>query len=276
MLRRVADGLFVIDAMADEWSALALARAAIAAGAAARQSAAHLHVMALFGSVRYRTTELHVVAPNSVRTRSDLATYHQTRFLPQHHLTVVRGIATTTAARTLCDLAAVLRPSRLRAVVERQAIVSAPSLDDLVSCHLELARRGRRGTQQMRDLLDSLVSDEPFPESELELRLDRALRDRGLVLRRQYRPPWYDGIRNITDFADQSGATILEADGRRFHDTSAAFEDDRRRDRLAASHDWLTLRVTWRDVVSNGHALDEVTAIILRRQAATQRDTNAA
>lgn len=266
LLRPVGAGLFVVDPLVDQWTPLALATAAVPGGAVARESAAHLHGSSLYRSDRYRTDDLHVVAPNSVRSRHEFATFHQTRFLPPQHLVEVCRLLVTTVARALCDLAMQISPLRLRRLVEVQATTSTPSLDELVRCHQELAKRGRRGTRPMRDVLEALVTDDPFPESELELRTEQALTTRGLWLRRQFRPPWYDGIRYIVDFADVSSRTILEADGRRFHDTSAAFEDDRRRDRLAASHGWLTLRVTWRDVFEDRHALDEVADIIRRRR----------
>ena len=269
LLRPVAPGLYVVDPLVDRWTSLALAAAA-PGGAVARESAAHLHGSSLYRSVRYRTDEIHVVALNSVRSRYPLAVFHQTRFMPPHHLTEVCELPVTTPARTLCDLAMQIGPLRLRRLVEAQATTSNPSLEELVRCHQELAKRGRGGTRPMREVLEALVTDDPFPESELELRTDQALATRGLLLRRQFRPPWYNGIRYIVDFADVSSRTIVEADGRRFHDTSAAFEDDRRRDRLAASHGWLTLRVTWRDVVEDRHALDEVAEIIRRRRPAQE------
>src|SRR5215210_1709978 len=45
---------------------------------------------------------------------------HRTSYLPQHHVTTVRGIPVTTAERTLLDLAAVLPERKLRRAV-RQA-----------------------------------------------------------------------------------------------------------------------------------------------------------
>ena len=55
-------------------------------------------------------------------------------------------------------------------------------------------------------------------------------------LLRQFRPPWFDGVRGTVDFADPAARVILEVDGRSWHATSQAMADDRRRDRVAAGH----------------------------------------
>jgi very-short-patch-repair endonuclease len=48
---------------------------------------------------------------------------------------------------------------------------------------------------------------------------------------------------------------IVELDGRAFHDTAAAFESDRARDRALAVHGWTVIRVTWQQLKREEHQL---------------------
>ncbi len=99
----------------------------------------------------------------------------------------------------------------------------------------------------MRAVLDAVLDDQPFPESRLELlAIERLLEHRVLGARRQFRPPWYDGIRGIVDFAWPEAKVILEVDGRQFHNTSQSKDDDERRDLIAIEHGWIVIRVGWR------------------------------
>jgi very-short-patch-repair endonuclease len=175
---------------------------------------------------------------------------HETRHLPPEDLVTVDGLAVTSHARTLCDLAAVLRPARLTHLVERQLARGEPEPGALVACHRSLARQGRAGSGLLRSVLDELLDEEPFPQSQLELAMCRLLRDAGLDgFERQYRPPWFDGVAGVVDFAHPGARVILEVDGRRWHTTTQAFGDDRRRDRVAVANGWRVLRYGWQEVV---------------------------
>lgn len=204
----------------------------------------------------------HVMLPRyAPLPRLDLPlTVHQTRHLPVVDVVDLDGLRVTSPARTLCDLAPWLRPARLQHLCEERFLLSSPAPERLVACHRALARRGRAGTVALRSVLDALLDDEPFPESQLELALLRLLVEGGLSgLRRQYRPPWFDGVRGIVDFADPEARLVVEADGRRWHSTRQAFDADRRRDRVAAGHGWHVLRFGWQEVTGRP---DEVRAEI--------------
>jgi very-short-patch-repair endonuclease len=172
---------------------------------------------------------------------------HRTLHLPADDLRRIERIVVTSPARTLCDLAARLRPPQLRHVVETQLLARSPTSDELVACFESWAGRGVPGAAAMRAVLDEILDDQPVPESRLELLAVERLRSFGIVgARRQFRPPWFDGRRGAVDFAWPDARVILEVDGRAFHLATQSKDADEQRDLLAAEHDWLVVRVGWR------------------------------
>ena len=125
----------------------------------------------------------------------------------------------------------------------------------------------------MRAVLAELTDDEPYPESHLELMVAEGLAALGLIgLRRQFAPPWYDGVVGIVDFADPQGCTIIEADGRAWHTLDRHAERDRSRNRLALMNGWVVVRVGWAELTERTDAtLKELISVILQRRAACRR-----
>lgn len=249
LLRPVAAGVYLVSGRHDDVVALAAA-ALLAApqGAVSHWTAAQRH-----GFVIPASPAAHVVVPRGCHRPAleggVALRVHESSSLTPSDVTMAGGLRCTSAARTICDLASHLRPSRLRHLCEQRLLLSAPSAKELLACHRALSRRGRPGTVRLRSVLDELLDDEPFPESELELALLRVLAATGLEgFRRQYRPRWFDGVRGVVDFAHPGARLVIEADGRRWHSTRQAFEDDRRRDRLAARHGWRTVRFGWHEI----------------------------
>lgn len=180
-------------------------------------------------------------------SESPFAVVHRSRNLPDQDITVLDGLSCTTPARTLCDLAAVLRPQRLLHLVETQIVARNPTADELVTCFEAWSGRGVTGSVAMRAVLDAVIDDEPVPGSQLELlAMERMIEYRVLGARRQFQPPWYDGIRGIVDFAWPEARVILEVDGRRFHTVSQSQDDDEQRDLIAVENGWIVIRVGWR------------------------------
>lgn len=85
----------------------------------------------------------------------------------------------------------------------------------------------------------------------------------------QYQPPWYDGVRGIVDLAWPRLGLVVELDGRRWHATTQAQADDRRRDRAATAHGWLVLRFGWQEVVHRpATVVDECRSVLTARAEA--------
>jgi hypothetical protein len=57
---------------------------------------------------------------------------------------------------------------------------------------------------------------------------------------------------------------IVELDGRAAHDTAAAYEDDRARDRAATAAGWRVVRVTWRQLHDDPDELAADLRVLLR------------
>ena len=244
-LRRLANGLYLVPSLENPHSRLSAALLLTPVAVASHRTAARLHHMPVPAP---NTVEL--TSPKGRSSPSSLAIVHETRYLPDVDIVVVDGLRATSPARTVCDLVTSVSERQLNNVVQKQLIKNYPSAQELVACHRALARQGRTGTVRMRAVLLRQLDDQPFPQSELELRTLEALLEHGITyLRRQFAPPWHDGVRGIVDFADPVGRTILEADGRSFHTIDQDRQRDRERDRLAARNGWLVVRVGWQEIV---------------------------
>lgn len=185
---------------------------------------------------------------------------HHTRWLPSADVTTVDGLAMTTVARTLCDLSGGCPAGRLRFLIEHAIAARLTTATEIQACLLGWCRRGRAGSANLRRVGQFLLDGEPVPASELERRAGAVFRRAGLPSwSAQFQPPWYDGRRGVVDMAWPAARLVVELDGRRWHATTQAMADDRRRDRLAAHHGWLTLRFGWQEIVERPNLVtDEV------------------
>lgn len=188
-----------------------------------------------------------------------------TTWLPPDDVTTIEGVRLTTVARTLCDLAAVVARGRLQHVLEVAIATQKVAAGEVQACAAAWCRRGRAGSGVIRALDHELLDDEPMAASELERRAARLLREAGLEgWQAQYRPPWYDGLRGIVDGAWPELKVVLELDGRRWHATAQAQVEDRRRDRAAIAHGWITLRFGWQEIVHRPASVVDECRLVLR------------
>ncbi len=263
---RVAKGVYVLPAMESALTILAAAQLALPVGAISHRTAARLHDM------RVGARGLHLTCPPGAHHAITGVRVHESRRLESVDICLIDGLRVTTPARTLWDLANDMGENLHRDLIQEQLIKSKPTKDELIACHRAMARQGRKGTTRMREQLLLLLDDQPFPESELERRVLTELKRRDAPpLLRQFKPPWYDGVRGIVDFADPIGKTILEADGRRWHASEAARRSDLRRDVLAGQHGWFVYRIGWQEVVHRTDSImDDVVALVAARHAAAQ------
>lgn len=209
------------------------------------ESAARLWDLLRPGRAR---TPIHVTVPGADRGRRPGIRPHRVAALPDIDLTVVEGIPVTAPARTLVDLAASVRPRTLEQVMaraERKQLVRVQDLEAVLA-----RRRGRRGTRLLLELLESrdspaltrsaaeerflaLVRKGALPEPETNLTLDRF----------------------EIDFLWRSERVVVEVDGFAHHGSRRMFENDRRRDARLASLGFRVVRVTWRQLAGESHAV---------------------
>lgn len=246
---------------------MAAVLAAGAGAAAVRSTAAALHDVE--GWPPGGKIEISVRNPRSRAIAG--VTVHRSVDLVPDDCTVIDGIPVTNLVRTLIDLGATKRERTVARAIDSCAAAGRVTYGDLRSTFDRLARRGRDGIALARALLD--VRDPAFvpPASELEARVFELLESRGIPRPiAQFAAPWREGVsRERVDGAWVGAKVILECDSRAWHARLDAFADDRRRDRRAARHGWIVVRVTWEDVtVFPDELVGDIRAILRDRLAA--------
>ncbi len=172
-------------------------------------------------------------------------------------------IVVTGAIRTVVDLATVVKRPRLDRIVDELLAGKVVTLDAVADRHADLARKGKPGTQVLREVLEDRGFGYVPPESELEAQFLSLLRRYGFDLpERQVPLPWRDGCAERVDFVYRSERLVIECDGRRWHSRERDFASDRQRDNEAMLAGWRVLRFTWGQVVD-----DERLVVMMLRQA---------
>jgi very-short-patch-repair endonuclease len=218
--------------------------------AAALHGLAHVDTRTVSVTVHSRTT--HVFPGVRVLRAHDLA--------PQHCCTV-DGISTTSVARTIVDLAAVVHHQRLRATID-DAIASrkttAPEIEAVLG---DVARRGKPGVRVLRAELENWIGGST-DETVLEGAGNRLLANAGIEgWETQYSIPWSPNKR--FDVALPKSQVAIEWDSRRWHAQGQALEADRERDAAVQAHGWRILRFTWSDVHDRpGYVIDTIRAVL--------------
>ena len=264
-LASVGPGVYEIAALATPDTVHYRAARAYPLGAISHASAARLWGFPVGRAEPGEPVEVSVPRPLDAGPKLAGVEVHRPRRWSIDHVREARPrLPATSPARTLVDLAGTeIGDRRLRYVLQAAVVARAVSLAEVSSCLAVVGGRGVAGSGRLRRLVEQLDDGQPVPESELERRLAELLDDR---FRRQHRPPWYDGLRGVVDFAEPVSRTIVEADGRRWHAIEQAMVEDRRRDRRAACRGWVVLRVTWADVVDRPEATAaEIAAVVARR-----------
>jgi very-short-patch-repair endonuclease len=230
--------------------------ALLAVGAKAvlsHESAAYLHTL-----LPHPARPVHVsVIGRALPKRSDIH-IHRTSTLRRADVTRHEGLAVTRPARTILGLSATRTPDELEAVVAegmRRLRVPERALRDQLNRH-----PGARGTRSLRAVLDGPAGPQ-FTRSKAERLLRRLLRDAGLPspLSNEKAGPYE------VDLLWPEHKLVVEFDGFRFHGDRKAFEDDRKRDAHLHSVGYLVLRITWRRLVEEPHAVIALIATMLER-----------
>jgi very-short-patch-repair endonuclease len=172
---------------------------------------------------------------------------HTARRFASRDATREQGIPCTTVARTLLDLAEVVDRGALERAFEQAETLR---LLDVTAIEDVLARaHGRRGAPVLGAVLAEYDPAMPLSRSELERRFLTLCRDAALPSPRVNAWVPVEGGGFETDFTWPARRLIAEADGYTTHGTRAAFERDRRRDRLLQLAGWRVIRFTWRQLV---------------------------
>ncbi len=266
VLEPLRSGVYVVPWLVDERTPQFAALASLATGAISFRSAGRGYRLPVPPDNRDLGIEVTVPIGTGGRAFPGV-TVHRTRLPLEVDVVEIDGLRTTSLARTVFDLASCSGPTRLRHILQSAMIHGGLEEADFRACYQALARRGVRGLKNLRIVMDQLFRGEPVPQSILEARVEEMLGRAGITsLCRQFRPPWFDGVRGTVDFADPAARVVLEVDGRSWHSTSQAMADDRRRDRTAAAHGWVVVRVVADEVALRpSSVIDEIRAVLVSR-----------
>ena len=177
--------------------------------------ASHETAAALWWLPGFRYGPLEVTQTRAFRSYTpSIGVLHRPRLLLPSHLTVVDGIAVTTIARTLFDIASRLRFERLERVANTIVVRSPGTLRSLHALLGELGKRGRPGIAQMRELLAGMPIGYTPRASGQELRFEHLLEEAGeRPVRRQVDVGGHDWLGRV-DYVDDLLPLIFEVEVR--------------------------------------------------------------
>jgi predicted transcriptional regulator of viral defense system len=222
-----------------------------------RSAAAHLGIR----SDARRTTE--VTGPTGKGRGRKGIQVHRSR-LAEADVTTIDGIPCTTVARTLLDLAEVVRRRELERAVDRAEILRVFDLREVEDVLVRAG--GRRGAPVLRSVLAELDVGETLTRNRLEELFLAACAAAGVPRPRVNGWIPLEPIGFEADFLWEEQRLIVETDGRATHGTRRAFEEDRERDRRLLLAGWRVARFTWRDVSRNPEAVGaEIAALLASR-----------
>jgi len=222
--------------------------------------ASHRSAAALWGIRPWSGTFVEVTAPGrgGVKQRPGRLVHRSTELAGDERLTQ-RGVPTTTVARTLLDLAAVVPAHHLRRAVERSELAELFDLREVrrvLDAHP--ARPGRRALTAL--LADMLAHGETVTRSDLEAIMLQLSLDHGLPRPQVNR---HDGVRE-SDFRWPDQRLVVEVDSWTFHGrTRRAFDRDRARDRALLTEGWRVARFTDRQLLADRAAVARELAALL-------------
>lgn len=221
----------------------------------------------LTGLRRVMTDDVHIIGHASVKLAG--VNSHTTDLLAAGDIRLIRGIPVLAPLRLLCDLAWYLDDASFESVYEQmldRRLVTVPSARAAAQ---RFAARGRPGTVRLMRVLDARPVWLAPADSDLELRLWRALSQSGVAFARQH-PVALDrgGVVHL-DMAVPELRLGVEVDHVTWHGGRLDVQRDKQRDRDLARLGWQVVRVTDADVQQRLAAtVDDLIAIVHRRRAA--------
>lgn len=207
---------------------------------------------------RHRRLAVHVIVPRSAGADPDGVVVHRVRNLDAGDITFHRAIATTTATRTVWDLASVLSPLATRRALEQAEKLRALDRDRLAALRAEAPSRRGAG------VIAELLRERPLPLDETRSRLEEIIletcRDHELPLPGVNVPL----LGYEVDFLWERERLVVEADGGD-HLTPRQRDRDNERDATLGRAGYLVRRYGWAACGTRDALADELAAIIAER-----------
>jgi very-short-patch-repair endonuclease len=199
-----------------------------------------------------RATRPEIVVPRSHRGRA--AGVHIHRSDDRAVLRRVRGLPVTGVEATLLALGAVLEDEAFEIAFEdarRRNLTSIRAVYAYLERH---GRRGRPGVGALRAAQRELDPVHPS-RSTLEVKTRRLLVARGLTEFTRELPLDWGGRTYRFDFAFERERTILETNGRKWHDDPTDYERDNEKWSVPGRHGYRLVLATWTKVTRDPDAL---------------------
>lgn len=217
--------------------------------------ASHQTAAALHGIRPSSRAMIDVTTPRSRHGQHGIKVY-RVRVLHLEDRSVVDGTPVMSVARTLLDLAAVVQLRQLRRAFEEAEKLR---LLDLRAIERLFERsRGRRGVKALRKVIAEYV-EPPITRSEAERLLVEVCDHAGIP-----RPQMNVSVAGrVVDGVWHKQRLVIEIDSRTHHLTTAAFEEDRRRDADLMLAGYRVLRITWRRLRDEPDAVAEIVRRLL-------------
>lgn len=199
----------------------------------------------IWGLRKVFTDDVHILARRTIHVTEINA--HQTDLLRDADITEHRGLRVLRPARLYCDLAWHLDDASLESVLEQMLERRMTTVRTVRQVTRAFCTRGRPGSVRAARVLESRREWLRPADSDLELRLHRALAEAGLELDRQVFVEIDSGTVAI-DLADRALLFGIEVDHVTWHNGRLDVERDKRRDRQLTRLGWTMSRVTDTDV----------------------------
>ena len=200
----------------------------------------------LYGLRKCYTDDVHVIARRAIDLPGIVA--HRTDFLRDRDVTDLGMIRVLRPARLVCDLSVFLSDADLESVIEQVIDRGMASMPLIRAVARLFATSGRNGTRRLVRVLDSRPDWIRPADSDLEVRVDRALRARGIEMVRQFRVELDGGAVVYLDLADPQLRFGVEVDHVTWHGGRLDTQNDKARDRALTRVGWTVVRVTDSDV----------------------------
>ncbi len=213
----------------------------------------HRSAAALWGLMRDGRNTVDVTAPGRRGRYLKGIDAHRHSSLRAQDRTLAIDIPCTTVAKTLLDFAGVASMREVQLAITQAEVLR---IFDLTEMQEVIQRSGRqRGVGRLRHAIADHDPRSERTKRELESRFLALCKRAGLPAPEVNVPLDLEGGEIIADFLWRAPRLIVETDGRQFHGTAIAFENDRRRDQRLVLAGWRVIRCTWRQVVDEPNEL---------------------
>jgi hypothetical protein len=171
------------------------------------------------------------------------------RYPEPKEVEIFNGVAVTTVARTLVDLAGMVGLITLKKSVGRAAIHRKLDLQAVdIAIYNAKRRRGLKALELALVPYRSKDGKAPDMRSDFETLVLPELLDAGLARPGCNVPLRIGSEQLLVDFLWEKQRVVVETDGRETHETPDAFQGDRRRDQFLAAAGYRVVRVTWEQI----------------------------